>query len=59
MNDLFRLEELKKTLSAQFEREYDEYSAMLAAKRAEMGRLETQMKKMKLEEEGKRLRQVR
>ena len=53
------MEELKKTLSAQFEREYDEYSAMLAAKRAEMGRLETQMKKMKLEEEGKRLREVR
>lgn len=52
------MEELKRILSERFEREYEEYSAMLEIKRSEMARLETEMKKKKLEEEGKRLRQV-
>jgi hypothetical protein len=52
------LEELKKILNERFEREFAEYSEQLELKRAEMARLETEMKKLKLEEEGKRLREV-
>lgn len=54
-----RLEELKKALSDRFEREFEEFSAMLEIKRMEMARLETETKKRKLEEEGRRLREVR
>ena len=42
------MEELKRILSERFEREYEEYSAMLEIKRSEMARLETEMKKKKL-----------
>jgi len=42
-----------------FEAEYAEWTEELERKRAEMARLETEMKKIKLEEEGRRLKEVR
>ena len=50
---------MKKILKDRFEAEYAEWSEQLERKRAEMARLETEMKKIRLEEEGKRLKEVR
>ena len=50
---------MKKILKDRFEAEYAEWSEQLERKRAEMARLEPEMKKIRLEEEGKRLKEVR
>ena len=54
-----RCEGLKKLLKERFELEYTEWTDELNRKRSEMARLETEMKKIKLEEEGRRLKEVK
>ena len=46
-------------LKERFEFEYTEWMDELNRKRKEMARLETEMKKIKLEEEGRRLKEVK
>ena len=46
-------------LKEKFELEYTEWMDELNRKRKEMARLETEMKKIKLEEEGRRLKEVK